>query len=982
MRTLGLDLGPNSIGWAIVDHDTQSIVATGVRVFPAGVDQYGTKKEKPKNEDRRIARGMRRQIARRARRKQQLRQLLIDSDMFPADGVEQHELFALDPYLLRARSLRERLHPHEIGRALLHLNQRRGFLSNRKTDRERKKEVSGMLAEINELAGAIAQSGQPTLGAYLAEHRRDPHTRIRGQHTRRDMYEHEFDALWNAQQAHHPNLLTDQLRDRISRIIFFQRKMYWPKSVIGLCELEPKRRRCPRADRLAQRFRVLQEINNLEYLDTDSGEVRPLDLEQRAIVLGRLERSREVSFDQLRKALGFSDTVEFNLERGKRTKLLGMVTDALLAHKNLFGPAWHDRPEEEKNTIVRALIDAEDEDALLNRAINEWGLDEAAADRLLDLDLPSGYASLSREALTRLIPPMERGLKYMTADDTPSALSEAGYLRPDQIQRRVHDELPHPPDLANPVVVQALYEVRKVVNAIIREYGRPDEVHVELAREMKMGTKKRQQLAADMREREAERDHAADEIRKLGIKPTREAIQRYRLWREQRMLCPYTGREISLTQLFGGEIDIDHILPFSRCLDDSHMNKVVSFRSANNEKGNRTPFEWLGHDAERHERVIQATKHLPFPKRRRFVQKELDLDDFVERQLNDTRYLSRAVMEFIRLLFDQPHHVLCPRGEHTAMLRRHWGLNTVLRDDGLDLKNRDDHRHHAVDAVVLALTSRSVLQRLARIGQDSLPEPWSGFRSAVEQAVNTINVSHRSRRKVSGALHEETIYGPTGEPGVFVMRKRLEDLTPSMVEDIRDPAIRELVRARLAEHGIESGRGRSGSIPKEVWKEPLCMPSGVPVKKVRVLKRDQSIEPIRGGAASVKPGSTHHLCLFEWQDRSGTTERDAVFVSMLEAKRRVSHREPIIQRAHPDLPAATFLMSLSQNEMVLLHHNGQEILARFETAASTSKQMWFRIHHVGGRSSDKTGLISKRPSTFDGRKVTVDPIGRIRWAND
>src|SRR5690606_28581837 len=98
---------------------------------------------------------------------------------------------------------------------------------------------------------------------------------------------------------------------------------------------------------------------------------------------------------------------------------------------------------------------------------------------------------------------------------------------------------------------------------------------------------------------------------------------------------------------------------------------------------------------------------------------------------------------------------------------------------------------------------RSVLQRLARIAQEPLPEPWTNFRADVEQAVNGINVSHRSRRKVSGALHEETIYGPTEEPGVFVMRKRLEDLTPAMVEDIRDPTIREIVRARLQQHGIQ-----------------------------------------------------------------------------------------------------------------------------------------------------------------------------------
>src|SRR5690606_36096936 len=105
MRTLGLDLGPNSIGWALIDTEAHTIVATGVRVFPAGVDQYGTKKEKPKNEDRRISRGMRRQIARRARRRQELRKLLIHANLFPADAAEQSRLLQEDPYILRARAL-------------------------------------------------------------------------------------------------------------------------------------------------------------------------------------------------------------------------------------------------------------------------------------------------------------------------------------------------------------------------------------------------------------------------------------------------------------------------------------------------------------------------------------------------------------------------------------------------------------------------------------------------------------------------------------------------------------------------------------------------------------------------------------------------------------------------------------------------------------------------------------------------------------
>ena len=140
-----------------------------------------------------------------------------------------------------------------------------------------------------------------TLGQYLDDLQdRDPSARLRGRHTRRDMYEREFDAIWAAQQRHYPDLLTDRLKygsagrqtypreaeplgsapplDRygVHGIIFFQRPMYWPKSVVGQCELEPKAKRCPRADRLAQRCRLLQEVNNLRLLDTTSGEERPL----------------------------------------------------------------------------------------------------------------------------------------------------------------------------------------------------------------------------------------------------------------------------------------------------------------------------------------------------------------------------------------------------------------------------------------------------------------------------------------------------------------------------------------------------------------------------------------------------------------------------------------------------------------------------------------------------------------------------------
>jgi CRISPR-associated endonuclease Csn1 len=1003
--TLGLDIGSNSIGWALIDGPNKRIVATGVRVFPEGVDRDQKGGELSKNETRRVARGMRRQIARRARRKRKLRDALVIAGLLPADPAAQRELDGSDPYHLRRRALDEKLEPFEIGRLLIHLNQRRGFLSNRKADKQKKKEDSETLAEISALAAEIAQAGHRTLGEHLAAaYQADSLVRIRGKHTRRDMYEQEFEVIWEEQRKHHPELLTDELKngtrgtqsyprapERVGHdaatalrhvglhgLIFFQRAMYWPKSIVGQCELDPKQKRCPRSDRAAQRFRVLQEVNNLRIIAGD-GEIKELTAHQRQKLLKLLSQKEEVKFDEIRKKLGLLESDGFNLEAGKRTKLLGMATDAILAGKKYFGKDWHDLADERKTAIVRSLL-GDDEATFLRRAEEEFSIGRQTAERMLDAPLPEGHASLGRETIERLLPHVEAGLPLMTRDSTPCAVRLAGFLPPWERQHKTGQFLPEPPDLTNPIVRQALYEVRKLLNAIIREYGKPAAIHIELAREVKGSAAKRAEMAEAMRAREARRAAAAERIREHGDKPTHNKIDRYLLWEEQDKTCIYSGRAISLAQLLGGEADFDHVLPYSKSLDDSLMNRVVCFRTENADKGQRTVYEWLAEtNPPKYQQILQRAAKLPIEirnrKRPKFAQRTCELNQFINRQLTDTAYITSVVVDYVKCLGVD---VLGAKGQLTAELRHQWGLNDVLRNDGLDLKNRDDHRHHAIDAIVIALTDRSRLQQLARRrGDEELPRPWKSFRQDVEAAVNSINVSHRVRRKVAGALHEETIYGPTTTPGEFVYRKPLAALTAAMVDDIRDPVIRQIVAERLKAFGINSGDKKK--IPGEAWKEPLRMPSGVEIKKVRLIRRDQTIRPIAANrAAFVKPGSTHHILLFELPDG----KRELVAVSMLEAIQRIKAGVPVVQRVHPTNLNARFLLSLSKNEMVLLEHLGSEGLYRFDTAAATSGQMWFRFHTAGGKSADKLGEVSKKPNTIKARKVTVDPLGRIRWAND
>lgn len=1017
---LGLDLGPSSLGWALVDVQEWRIIATGVRVFPEGVARDTKGREISKNAQRRLARAMRRQAARRAGRKRRLREVLVEAGLLPQIALlprdddrrtkwERDEFKREDPYSLRTRALIEgqRLELYEIGRILVHLNQRRGFRSNRRADRAAKKETSALLQEIGELNEKI---GNQTLGQYLAGLRpedrpgdRGKHhlVRLRGLHTRRDMYEHEFAAIWEKQLQFHPDVLTDDLREKIKGVIFFQRELRPPSpGLVGRCELEPRLPRCPRADRRAQRFRLLNEVNNLRVIDLSRHSEDALDETQRQALVAYLSKTKERTFDQIRKHLFEQhENIRFNLERGGRKKMHGMPVDAMLSHKDLLGKAWYKTPDDVKDRTVAAIID--DEPKRLAYLLTQGGFDGAIAESLLDSAvLGDGYLSYSLHAIKKLLPSLEKGLPLTSRDlDRPCAVREAGYLLPWQRQVDGSAELPEPPEVTNPLVRQALHEVRKTVNAILREYVAHEghhlsAIHVELAREVRGTAKQRAEYAAEMNEQRRRRDDAADKIREFGYKATKEGIDRHLLWKEQGEECLYCGRTLGMAALLGGGVHVDHILPYRRSLDDSLMNKVICCRDCNDKKRDRTPFEWLAKtDPQRYETIIQRSRKLPYAKQRRLLVESIELDDFFARQLVDTAYITSQVHEYVRCLCPD---VLCIKGQHTSTLRRRWGLNTVLSRDGSDLKNRDDHRHHVVDAIVVALTNRPRLQTLADVFrrrpdgiEEQLPEPWSNFRADVEKAVNEIRVSYRVRRRVAGPLHRDTIYGSTDKPGEFVCRKALEELTPAMVAKIRDRTVRELIEARLRSHGIEPGRGE-GKIPAETWKEPLWMPtpyrsefaSKIRIRKVRLVVPSESIRPIRADTAYVEPGNTHHLCLFEVVDTNGKTRREAVFVTILEAVERLHNREPLIRHTHPTNPNARFLMSLAGNELVLLQHNGKEDLYRFETAASTSQQMWFRHHTFAGKSSDKWGRISKMPNTLVARKVTVDPLGRIRTAND
>ncbi|MGH9359661.1 MAG: type II CRISPR RNA-guided endonuclease Cas9, partial [Terriglobia bacterium] len=818
---LGIDLGTDSLGWALVaraNGEPLHLVRTGVRIFDSGMDETkGLGKEESRNLKRREARLHRRQLWRQRRRLSKIFHLLQSYGLLPPADVKtpqdrQDLLNTLDreildspwfesrkasnaslepwqtlPYMLRAAALDESLPPHYLGRALYHLAQRRGFLSNRKAEPKKDEKPGEVAKGISTLRDKMAENYSRTLGEYFA--RLAPsEERIRSRWTARSMYENEFDAIWEAQSPHHPQILTLERRKALRRAIFYQRPLKINRGLIGKCELEPSQRRAPRYLLISQRFRLLQTVNNLKVVPPDEPE-KWLTPQDRARLIEALELKGDRTFVQIRKLLGLAKDYVFNLERGGEKTLRGNRTASDLY--KVFGERWLKFSPAERERVVSYIHSFQRPDKLAAAARKKFDLDAEAAELLAKMSLESDYTNLSRRAMEKLLPLLETGVTYGEARKQVYPESfEGGEPKP--VLPPAEKALPA---LRNPAVERSLTELRKVVNAIVRQHGKPAEIHVELARELKKSRMDREGIAQAMRDNEKARKDAANRILDEAKiqNPSRDDIRRVLLADECKWICPYTGRSISMQSILGHEpqFDIEHIIPFSRSLDDSFANLTLCEQQENRDrKRNKTPYQAYSSDLERYERILERVSRFNGDRRRvarkleRFKMDDETLAAFLERfsarRLTDTAYATKLAARYLGQLYggisaDGNLRVRVSSGGVTSYLRGLWKLNAILKDGlttdgGWQPKERTDHRHHAIDAVVIALTDPGIVKRLSDAAERApgegrrkfaaLEGPWPDFVDSVRAEIDRIVVSHRVSKKVSGALHEETLYSP------------------------------------------------------------------------------------------------------------------------------------------------------------------------------------------------------------------------------
>ena len=1117
-KILGLDLGTNSIGWALIEDNQNKILGLGTRIFPMGVENLGDGEgEISKNASRTGARGVRRQFFRRRLRKQILLKALSENKMCPLEASDFQEWkrnkrfpieklttwFALNPYELRQKALIEKLSLEEIGRIFYHLIQRRGFLSNsRKGGSD-----DGTIFKGNPKEGKIGITEtqknieDKTLGTYLFEIYpkenqpfQDGLERIRNRYTTRKMYVDEFELIWNKQAQFHAEL-TNELKTlfggrkldgyKEDGILFHQRPLRSQKHLVGNCSFEPRKTKCPISAIPFEQFRVWQLVNTVEYNGKKISQV------EKEKIIEFLFANEKPEFKKIRKVIG-KESAEFKFNYKDDDKIVGTHTISNLSNKKYFGKKWFEFTEKEQEDIWHVLYFFDSKSNLKEYAIKNWNFTEEQAESISKFNVKDGYASLSRKAISNILPFLKLGFTYDVAvvlggiknvfgsdweklsDEKRNFFYDNVYeivrsknkggfieiikdiLRNDynisdnQLRKLYHhsatidatellEKLPVGKDadkdiqaIRNPIVITALFELRKLVNELIDEHGKIDEIKVEMARDLKISKSQRNKIRKEQKRLERENDRVKARLLEERQRVTHDNILLYKLWEECKHTCPYTGKPISVTQLFSGEVQIEHIHPWSRSLNDSFSNKTLCYADENRKKGNKTPFEFYGSDEanwsaikERALKLFSDTKEYPnaYQKFKRFVQQKFD-DDFSTRQLNDTRYISKEAKNYLSKICNK---VTVSPGQATSNLRHKWGLNQILNDD--NEKTREDHRHHAIDALVMACTKVSYVQELSKWNRynrgyhvKDFPMPWLSFWKDAEKAVNQILVSHK---KVSnditvrthttekngkkhtnlgvaarGQLHKETVYGKRTFNGeeAFHVRKPIESLeTAKQIAKVVDESIRLLILKRVN----ELGGFVKDKVPANTFfivdengvKQPqIFLPNQngapVPILKVRVKENIGGAEKLKTNVNQwVNPRNNHHVLIYK--DEKGNLKEEVVtFWTVVERKRTgqsvyqlpIDGKEIVTTLHINDM----FLLGLSEDE-INWENPDYKVLKEhlYRVQKLTSGDYFFRKHksstvtdddykQIRGLREGKTGWL-----TFNPIKVKISVSGKI-----
>lgn len=1126
-KILGLDIGTNSIGWCLVieaenENEQPSIIDTGVKVISTDastVKNFEGGQATGANQERRKYRHARRNNFRYKLRREALVKKLIELEWFPKEWEDirkRHEAFRLNSkhelYELRAKAAKgEKVALRDLGRILYHINQKRGYKSNRKVEDEENTSNSELLTRIEELEKEL-QTHNLTIGQFLFEKlQNNPRYRLKGLIFMRRSHQKEFDQIWNAQKVYYPDVLTDDLRKQLrDEIIFYQRHLKSQKRHLAECPFEKRYYKgpngeiiekgvkvAPRSSPVFQEYKIWQilanlRITNLYFTGTppfdNKGERVLFDVEREAAFKYLMEHKKVNAEKLLKNVLklnpedGYSienfdeiegdDTREAILKAFKRAKskpfpwIFEKIDCSKRTDDHLYYRLWH------------MLYSIDDPIALQNKLHKEFAISQELAVELTKVGFKNDYGSLSTRAMLRLIPHLRKGMTYDKAreavyEETKNENWRSHKVTLDERLARILANQITPVEigeLRNPVVERITQHVINVVNEIIsdqslvtdeeRQEGK-FEIRIELARALKQNSKLRKKTMDMIKRNEKRREDAKNEIAKhLQIDPNNvpnSYIEKYLLWEEGNRICPYTFKPISLSDIFNGKCDVDHIIPQSRFFDDSMNNKVLCYATANQRKGNMTAYEYMTNRGKIDE-FRQYVRSIPANaiKKKRLLAEEIP-QDFINRQLKETQYITQVVRA---KLGEVCHHVRTTTGSITAFLRKEWGLVNLIHELNFEkykavglikeIKNietgeikevienwskRMDHRHHAVDALVVAFTKQahinflnSLNEKFGQIESSSMggwrsyfKPPMEKFYAKAKKAIESILVKHQRKTKVvtpkihrlkvkgnfsgktqkvlvpRGPLHKESVYGKISINGKdeYVIRYPLDSRFKSdYVQYIIDYAVREKVRQRLAEHGNDPKKAFANLEDNPIYFDKQ---KNIIIRSVRCRTGLNAVVPIRQKSDGtpkdfVQTRNNHHIAIYKKEDGSLHHQ----IVTFWEAVERINQGVPLYQ---PEYENGTLIVALSINDMFVFDLDPDQIDFFDPKNRSTISKHLYRVqkishaknhvdiyfrHHTDSTTTGNAESQTIRNyiritslKNFSGTKVWLDQCGRI-----
>ena len=800
-RVLGLDLGSSSIGWAIVEEhskevisegyisDKDKIVAIGSRIIPLSTDestQFSKGQALTKNADRTKSRTQRKGYDRYQLRRALLLEKLAQLGMYNGETLK---LSKLELWGLRAKAVHEQISLLELGRVLCHINQKRGYRTV-KADYGDKKQ-GAYVSQVLERHKEINEQGL-TIGEFLYNGlKAAPAFRCKERIFPRIAYMEEFDAIMSRQKVFYPEVLTNEAIAHIrDYIIFHQRPLKSCKHLVGKCSLERhfkeingQLRDCspkvaPRTSPLFQVCKIWECINNI-CVKNKVNDILHITLEQKQAIFGFMNTHEKLKANDLKALLGvkskewqFGKAVNGTGLQGNTTYCT--IEKALAKHKEynhllnfdlntdckevvnietgeitevkVINASFEKQPLYELWHTLYSISDIEELRETLKNKFNI--IDETVIDNLCQIDfVKAGYSNKSSRAIRKVLPYLQDGMQYYDAK-LMAGYNDTTLTKEQNMTRELVDRLLpiKKGELRQPVVEKILNQLVNLVNALLHEYGRFDEIRVELARELKQNKEERDSATKAIARNQKQNEEIAERIQKeYGLPPTRSRIQKYKMWEESEHICIYCGKTVSAKEfLLGFGVEVEHIIPRSVIFDDSFANKVCSCSECNKEKNNRTAFDYMktkneGDFAAYIERINDLAERgkISNTKRKKLLMPASELPtDFIERQLRESQYIAKKAKEILQTIC---HNVYSTTGSITDFLRHLWGWDEVLHTlnfsryqaagltemvereiNGKKIEveritgwsKRMDHRHHAIDALTIACTKQGYIQRI------------------------------------------------------------------------------------------------------------------------------------------------------------------------------------------------------------------------------------------------------------------------------